>query len=379
MGWNDVSSNGHAGYVEFQDNKRFRIRLLLHEKFGITQPVSFWTHQIFSAKRNEGQSEQILLRKYKTQPCNIVEISGRQPCMCGLCGKTDPLWDFLLEREKYNRNSDRRDFPVRQVHMVPVYNYATGRVEILNQGNQLFTAFKENIEARGDAYNFDFEIEQAKSSKNIVKYTAIALADSPFDESLIEGQDIPNKEAIIEIIKNQVMDPDELNAFIAGEDMDPTIGGIASPTEVKYTGDLAIIVTSPPYQGKPLGYIVDHDPAFLGVLALTTGIPKPLKIAARKLADKLLPPGAMLGEPSPESDLRDEEDTTALQNELDELIRRIVLDKKANAVDLAGEFREFGKDKNESKPDSPGSWSAPNIRSFIEHLNIKYMAEENNK
>lgn len=175
MGWSHLGGGGGADHFEFTPNTAHRIRPLTPE------PVSAMVRQIPATMRDAKVS-----RPFRTSVSQIENEIGRDGfCRSDMHGAKDPLWDQLSDRDKFyqDRNTKQPDYssPVhfrgRMQHHLAVWNYDTGKVEFLNQGNQLFGRMHDQAKLQNKRIDqLDFNVMQKKGKQT--EYIVSALGDS---------------------------------------------------------------------------------------------------------------------------------------------------------------------------------------------------------
>ena len=145
MGWNDVKENNggsekkEVNFVSIADKETVVLRVLSEE------PISRWSHWIPSVKRSF-------------------------TCL----GKGCPVCE-IIKQDKANKANARYSSSKR--HSLIVWNYATKRVEVLEQGNDFFQnllAFVEDPDL-GDLRDYDIKITRRGTGKD-TSYTVIPCA-----------------------------------------------------------------------------------------------------------------------------------------------------------------------------------------------------------
>ena len=165
--------------------------------------VSGWYHRVPSVTRLEGAQREAV-RKYRTFLCSMHGAGKGAGCIAGLCGRKDPMFAMLSDRDK--KKVDRITkietdvhFPVTPQHIVPVYNYNDKSVQILKFGNDLRKEFARIIEVRRVLAGRDIKIWKAKEGDAPIKYHAEALDPSTFTVDVDYG--MINLDTILSIEK----------------------------------------------------------------------------------------------------------------------------------------------------------------------------------
>lgn len=145
MAWDDVKTSGET------DNK---IKYTVF-KNGITQgrivdeePYSVWTHWIPTANGGKGGS---------------ADCIGRDVC---------PACKKIAEDKK---NGTKSKITTRRQHRINWINRETGDVEILEQGNSVFSGLLTLLEQMGDLRNYDVKIIKKGETFNTTEYQVIPV------------------------------------------------------------------------------------------------------------------------------------------------------------------------------------------------------------
>jgi hypothetical protein len=194
-------------------------------------------------------------------------------CMAGLCGRKDPMFASLSDRDK--KKTDRITkietdvhFQVTPQHIIPVYNYNDKSVQILKFGNDLRKEFARIIEVRRVLAGRDIKIWKAKEGDAPIKYHAEALDPSAFvvevDYDMINMDTIlsfekVDKERVWEFVTTGKT-PAEQNAIASGG-----APSVAALPPAQNDGDFVRYTTARKHKidvgtkfvGKELGEIID--------------------------------------------------------------------------------------------------------------------------
>lgn len=92
-----------------------------------------WCHTIPGVTKSDPQGKKITVRRFNTVDAEFSQW---------LKNNTDPMWALLDQADQCDQSGNRRDFPVRPVNMLPVWDYSAndgkGDVKIAKGGNQFF-------------------------------------------------------------------------------------------------------------------------------------------------------------------------------------------------------------------------------------------------
>jgi hypothetical protein len=295
MSWKD----NRTGFLKIEEGKQYTVRILLpfqcnkckathfYPNFpNVTcsncgapvndlqeaECVSGWYHRIPSVTKIEGNQRETV-RKYRTFLCSMYGAGKSAGCMAGLCGRKDPMFDMLSDRDK--KKTDRITkietdvhFQVTPQHIVPVYNYNDKSVQILKFGNDLRKEFARIIEVRRVLAGRDIKVWKAKEGDAPIKYHAEALDPSAFTVEV--DYDMINMDTILsfeKVDKERVWEfvttgktPAEQNAMVSSG-----ATPVAALSPVQNDGDFARYSTARKHKidvgtkfvGKELGELID--------------------------------------------------------------------------------------------------------------------------
>lgn len=110
-----------------------------------------WCHSIPSCKSRDLSGKQVTLRKFSMVDADFSQWMKNNP---------DPLWDKLDGMDQTNQKGERRDFPLRPMSLLPVWDYnandGKGDVKMVKQGNQFFEEMVKYYDQGGDVTNCDW-------------------------------------------------------------------------------------------------------------------------------------------------------------------------------------------------------------------------------
>lgn len=294
--------------------------------------VSGWYHRIPSVTKMEG-SQRETIRKYRTFLCSMYGSGKNSGCAAGLCGRQDPMFNMLSDRDK--KKIDRITkvetdvhFPVTPQHIVPVYNYNDKAVQILKFGNDLRKEFARIIEVRRVLAGRDIKIWKAKEGDTPIKYHAEALDPSKFeveiDYDMINMDTIlafekVNKERVWEFVSTGRLIVDQ--GTLSASNTTP-VAALPAATSQEQAGDISRYVLArkrkvdvgTKFVGKELGELIDgkqfgylawlvnqsKDPALIVDAAWLDGLHKDGTLAAMIAKAATPEPAVNTSEPEPE-------------------------------------------------------------------------------
>lgn len=207
MSWKD----SRTGFMKVEESKQYTVRILLPFQCNKCKSTDFypdypdvkcsncgapandlqeaecvsgWYHRIPSVTKMEGNNRETV-RKYRTFLCSMYGSGKNSGCMAGLCGRQDPMFNMLSDRDK--KKTDRMTqietdvhFQVTPQHIIPLYSYNDKAIQILKFGNDLRKEFARIIEVRRVLAGRDIKIWKSKEGTAPIKYHAEALDPSPF-------------------------------------------------------------------------------------------------------------------------------------------------------------------------------------------------------
>ena len=183
MSWSDVVGNGDKAektpYTKFENGNTL-IRILDDE------PFSFWSHW---------------LQKQQTS----VTCMGRDCPICNIIAQMK-----ANKAEQIYSNSKR--------HAIRIWNYTTGKMEIMIQGKTFFTDLLTLHKEVGDLKTYDIKVVR-KGSGTDTKYTLLPQRESEFEHesdvaevNMADTFKAPSKEEMLLLIEGKTW------AEINGED-----------------------------------------------------------------------------------------------------------------------------------------------------------------
>jgi hypothetical protein len=100
-----------------------------------------------------------MFRKFSKEGCSSTGPGG-QGCFC--CPLKDPLWEFIDGKYKTDQKGVRKDLNKRLFWLLPIWNYTTNRIEVMEQGSEAFGAMDKFDDQGGDITSVDWKFWQIK-------------------------------------------------------------------------------------------------------------------------------------------------------------------------------------------------------------------------
>lgn len=251
----DSKQNKDSAYLEVTDDRKT-------VRPGLQEPESTWVHRIPSVKVKAPNGKDVQIRGYRTEACTSTNKSGAG---CRGCTTPDPLWHLLTEKDKFNKNGKRVDFPKTVVHVLPVVEVVDGSVKIMKGGNQLFEKMGTWLGSQSDQLkdlrrcNWQVWKVGAKGSLT-TKYYSDRDDASPYS---FTPEQLTNIASVLEKAKNDLQpgDLEEWQTFIKGVDADMAAGVTApaadpapwaSPQTTTVTTPVTVTASNPEDQKAAL-------------------------------------------------------------------------------------------------------------------------------
>jgi len=111
------------------------------------QPEGVWIRSIpgCSVVGPDGKKQNI--RFFRTVDANFSNWMKDNP---------DPLWDRLDSNDKHNQKNERVDFPIRLIHIMPVWSYADEDLKVVKLGQQFYEEMSKYHDAGGNVTSCDW-------------------------------------------------------------------------------------------------------------------------------------------------------------------------------------------------------------------------------
>lgn len=137
---NDGASSEKLAYVKIPEGTtKYRVR--------DGEPVSRWSHWIQQANEGKGMG---------------ITCTGKG---CKICA--------ILAEDKKNKVKSK--YNSQKKHSLNVINRATGKIEILDQGNKIFEGLLTVMEQMGDLRNYDITITRKGTGQTDTTYTVLPV------------------------------------------------------------------------------------------------------------------------------------------------------------------------------------------------------------
>jgi hypothetical protein len=208
------------------------------------KPIAIWVHDIPSVlgpPKPDGTATYV--RGYATEVCTSTNGGSG----CDLDHWTDPFWDRLPKEQQTNSKGQRKDFGKKPKFILPVYNFHTGRVQVIDKGSQIYKPMDQAYDQGQDIRGCDWKLWKT-GEKNRTEYSCSPVVDPalcgpiPADQwpalerqamellEQVRKRYIPTpREKLMKMISGQLMT--EQNAFPPAQASAP-IPQLAAPTAI---------------------------------------------------------------------------------------------------------------------------------------------------
>jgi hypothetical protein len=188
MSWGAVTTGGSDLYLPWDSGKKYRGRLMLGMFGGPSEPITAYYHQVPTVV--DPQDNKKMLRTFSTQLCHF-EFDPEGTCRCGLCGREDPLWNYLNDDDKYFRDQQKnikgnKHFNVVTQHIILIWAYDFNGPRIIKQGHNLFKELRKVVELKGTDRDFIFwkEVDSSKGKMYGTSYNVVPDDPSSFNPGI---------------------------------------------------------------------------------------------------------------------------------------------------------------------------------------------------